>query len=164
MPTKSDFSPQEWNMLLAAPMLAGMAVTLADPSGLIGMLQEGWAGARSMLDAKTNPSANPLAKAIADDLTTSEGRTSAHEFVKARLTARSAAELKPQIMQALADVASLLDEKAGTDGFAVKSWLKETSQKVAEASTEGGFLGFGGVAVSDAEKATLDDVARTLRA
>jgi hypothetical protein len=33
---------------------------------------------------------------------------------------------------------------------------------VAEASTEGGFLGFGGVKVSDAEKATLADIAKAL--
>ena len=32
----------------------------------------------------------------------------------------------------------------------------------AEASTEGGFLGFGGVKVSDAEKATLGDIAKAL--
>jgi hypothetical protein len=36
------------------------------------------------------------------------------------------------------------------------------AQKVAEASSEGGFLGFGGVQVSDAEKASLADVARAL--
>jgi hypothetical protein len=46
MATKSDFTADEWNMLLASPMLAGMAVTIADPSGIIGMLQEGWAGAQ----------------------------------------------------------------------------------------------------------------------
>jgi hypothetical protein len=35
-------------------------------------------------------------------------------------------------------------------------------QKVAEAATEGSFLGFGGVRVSDAEKATLDDISKAL--
>jgi hypothetical protein len=30
-------------------------------------------------------------------------------------------------------------------------WLRQISQHVAEASTEGGFLGIGGVRVSDAE-------------
>jgi len=34
--------------------------------------------------------------------------------------------------------------------------------KVAEASSEGGFLGIGGVQVSDAEKATLGDIAKAL--
>jgi len=34
---------------------------------------------------------------------------------------------------------------------------------VAEASKEGGFLGFGGVQVSDAERATLDEVGKALQ-
>jgi hypothetical protein len=33
---------------------------------------------------------------------------------------------------------------------------------VAEASSEGGFLGIGGVQVSDAEKATFGDIAKAL--
>jgi len=33
---------------------------------------------------------------------------------------------------------------------------------VAEASKEGGFLGFGGIRVSDAEKATLADINKAL--
>jgi len=40
--------------------------------------------------------------------------------------------------------------------------LSSISQKVAEASSEGGFLGIGGVQVSDAEKATLGDIAKAL--
>ena len=36
------------------------------------------------------------------------------------------------------------------------------SKNVAEASSEGGFLGIGGVQVSDAEKATLADISRAL--
>ena len=35
-------------------------------------------------------------------------------------------------------------------------------QKAAEAGNEGGFMGFGGVAVSDAEKATLADISAAL--
>jgi uncharacterized membrane protein YeaQ/YmgE (transglycosylase-associated protein family) len=45
---------------------------------------------------------------------------------------------------------------------AFKAWLSSISQKVAEASSEGGFLGIGGVQVSDAEKATLGDIAKAL--
>lgn len=41
-------------------------------------------------------------------------------------------------------------------------WLKQVVQKAAEAGTEGGFFGFGGVAVSDAEKATLAEISAAL--
>lgn len=164
MTTKADFTPEEWHALLAAPMLAGMAVTIAEPSGLFGMLQEGWASAKSMLGAKSDPAASELAKAIADDFSTSEGRSAAQAYIKATLTGKSAAELKPQIVDALSKVAGILEAKAGPDAASVKVWLNQTAQNVAEASTEGGFLGFGGVAVSDAEKASLDEVAKALRA
>jgi hypothetical protein len=40
--------------------------------------------------------------------------------------------------------------------------LRGISQRVAEASREGGFLGIGSVLVSDAEKATLADIAKAL--
>jgi hypothetical protein len=40
MAQKTDFTADEWKTILASPMLAGMAVTLAEPSGLWGMLQE----------------------------------------------------------------------------------------------------------------------------
>jgi hypothetical protein len=151
-------------MLLASPMIAGMAVTIADPSGLIGMLQEGWAGARSMLDAKSEAGAGGLAKAVAEDLTTSEGRSAAQGLVKSRITGKSPDEIKGQILAVLTDIGGLLDAKAGADAMAFKAWLKATAEKVAEASSEGGFLGFGGVKVSDAEKASIEDVARALRA
>jgi hypothetical protein len=45
---------------------------------------------------------------------------------------------------------------------AFKAWLRGISQKVAESAAEGSFLGFGGVRVSDSEKATLDDIAKAL--
>jgi hypothetical protein len=45
---------------------------------------------------------------------------------------------------------------------AFKTWLRHTSQAVAEAATEGGFLGFGGVRVSEAEKATVGEISGAL--
>jgi hypothetical protein len=40
--------------------------------------------------------------------------------------------------------------------------LNGLASKVAEASKEGGFLGFGGVQVSDAEKAALAEISSAL--
>ena len=38
MATKANFTPDEWKAILSSPMLAGMAVTLAEPSGLWGTM------------------------------------------------------------------------------------------------------------------------------
>ena len=37
MTTKADFTPEDWKQVLGSVMMTGMAVTLADPSGLIGL-------------------------------------------------------------------------------------------------------------------------------
>jgi hypothetical protein len=62
----------------------------------------------------------------------------------------------------LKEVARIVDTKASTDAVPFKAWLSDVARKAAEAGTEGGFLGFGGVAVSDAEKATLAEIAAAL--
>jgi hypothetical protein len=66
------------------------------------------------------------------------------------------------LLAGLRELAAILDARAPDDAAAFKVWLISVSEKVAEASTEGGFLGFGGVQISDAERATLDDIAAAL--
>ena len=162
MTDKASFTPDEWAALLSSPLLAGMAVTVAEPSGLWRMLQEGMASARAMLEAKS-ASGSTLAKSIAEELSTSQGRSVAQQALKARVVGKSTAEVKQQIVASLKAVGDLADQKAKDDAPAFKAWLTHIAQAVAEASTEGGFLGFGGVSVSDAEKATLAEVAAALK-
>ena len=40
--------------------------------------------------------------------------------------------------------------------------MREIGQRVAEAAPEGGWMGFGGVQVSEAEKATVSEIAKAL--
>ena len=61
------------------------------------------------------------------------------------------------------EVSAILNAKAPQEAPAFKAWLQTISQNVAEASSEGGgFLGIGGVQVSETEKGTLADVSRAL--
>ena len=43
MTDKSNFTPEEWKLLLESVMMAGIAVTAAEPSSLWGLLREGFA-------------------------------------------------------------------------------------------------------------------------
>ena len=43
MPDKSSFTPDEWKLLLESVMMAGIAVSAAEPSGLWGLLKESFA-------------------------------------------------------------------------------------------------------------------------
>jgi hypothetical protein len=82
MATKANFTPEEWKSLLQSPLLAGIAVSAADPSGLFGMLKESMASARALLQAKADPNADALVKAVAEDFGTSEGRGLAQDSLK----------------------------------------------------------------------------------
>ncbi len=162
MANKSDFTTDEWKKLLEAPLLAGFAVSAADPSGLIGTLQEGMASAKALADAKADAGADELIKAVVDDLLTPEGRTTAREGVRTLVQGAKLDELKGRALDELAATTQILAAKAPNDAGPFKEWLKQMARLDAEAGTEGGFLGFGGVKVSDAERATLAEIDKTL--
>jgi hypothetical protein len=162
MTTKATFTPDEWKSLLQSPLLVGIAVSAAEPSGLIGMLKESMASARALLQAKADPSADELVKAVAEDFGTSEGRGLAQDGLKALLAGGKPADIKPKVLDALKGVSALLASKAPTDAVAYKTWLAGVAKAVAEAAPEGGFLGFGGTQVSEVEKATVGEIATAL--
>src|SRR5215210_8293636 len=162
MANKASFSAEEWSRVIASPMVAGTAITAADPSGLWGLLQEGMAGGWALLNAKQDPNANSLVKAVADDFVEGDARTLARERLQAVFKDAQATDLTGRAVGELRAVSSLLDAKAPEDAEAFKGWLREVAQKAAEAADEGGFLGIGGVTVSDAEKATLADISAAL--
>jgi hypothetical protein len=163
MASKTDFTTEEWSQVLGSVMLAGAAITLADPSGLIGLTKEGFASGSALVAAKTDPKANALIKSVVSDFETSEGRAAARGMLQSNLAGKQASEMKGIVLQALGQSAALVDAKAPEDAAAFKAWLGQISERVANAASEGGFMGFGGVQVSDAEKATLDEVSKALR-
>jgi hypothetical protein len=164
MANKQTFSPDEWNKVMESVALSGMAVTAADPSGLIGLLQESFASASTLIKAKSDTGANELVKAVVAEFETSEGRSSVREALKKRFGDAKPAEVSQRSIAALREVTALLDSKAPQDAAAFKQLLSTISSKVAEAAKEGSVLGFGGQQVSDAEKATLTDIAKVLGA
>jgi hypothetical protein len=162
MANKTNFSPDEWNQLVGGVFMAGFAVTVADLSGLWGLFKETFASGRALLEAKSSATGNELMKAIVSDLETSEGRTAGRDYVKTRMEGAKREEIRARAIEGVRQAASVVEAKAPADAQAYKDWLLHVSENVAEASKEGGFLGFGGVAVSDAEKATLSEIRTAL--
>lgn len=165
MADKSAFTPDEWGKLLGSVMLTGMAVTLSDQSGLWGMIKESFAGSSALVGASTDASANPLVKAVVEDFKTSEGRGAAQQAVKAVFSnIANPQDAQAKAVEAIRGVSAIVAQKAPGDSAAFSAFLQGVGEKTASASNEGGFLGFGGVAVSDAEKAMLDKIAGALGA
>ena len=162
MADKTNFTPDEWTLLLESVMMAGMAVTAAEPSGLWGLLKESFASAEALAKAKLDANGDPLIKAVVDDFGTSEGRSAARDGLKAKLAGASPSEIKARCIATLGQVSTLLDAKAPADAAAFKAWLRQISQSAAEAASEGGWCS-GGTQVSDAEKATLTEISSALK-
>jgi hypothetical protein len=162
MANKRSFTPAEWTKVLESVMLAGMAVSAADPSGLWGTLKEAFASRSALAASKLDPGSNELVKAAITDLEMSEGQSAVQEALRKHIAGAKPAEIVQRSLDSLRDVSAILDTKAPGDAAGFKAFLHGISRKVAEASVEGGFLGFGGVKVSGAEKATLGDIAKAL--
>ena len=60
MTDKTNFTPEEWKLLLESVMMAGIAVTAAEPSGLWGLLKESFASGSVLMSAKMDPGSNQL--------------------------------------------------------------------------------------------------------
>jgi hypothetical protein len=83
MADKTNFTKEEWTLLLESPMIAGMAVTAADPSGLWGLLKESFAGGTALTQAITGANTNALVKGVVTDFSSSEGRSAARDGLRA---------------------------------------------------------------------------------
>jgi membrane-bound lytic murein transglycosylase B len=162
MANKQNFNPDEWSKILQSTMLAGIAITAAEPSGLWGALKEAFASSSALAAAKSNTSSSELIKAVVADFETKEGRASIQEALRQHLAGAKPADAVQRSLANLRDVSAILDAKAPQDAAGFKTWLRAISQNVAEASSEGGFLGIGGVKVSEAEKATLAEISKAL--
>lgn len=155
MLTKNDFSASDWNVLRDTPYLVGLATLLAEPSGL-GTIKESIA--MTMGIWKSQSSEIPLIR----DLTSRTEMQASQESLKEKF--RESQGKPKDVVRDLAleharSSTALLSGKATSEELdAYKKLLYGLADMVANASREGGFLGFGGKAVSAAEQSFLDDL------
>ena len=160
MGLREGFAPEEWARVVGAPMLAGIAVTAAEPGGLWGAVKESVAVAGAVREGKGG--ANPLIAEIAAAYESAEGRDLARGVLKEQARGKAPAAVVDAAVAELAAVTALVAAKAPEAAPGFRDWLKAIAARVAEAGSEGGFLGFGGEKVSAAERATLDRIATAL--
>jgi len=161
MSIKEKFSTQEWSELLAAPIMAGNAVVAAAPSGPIGVIKEVGAMASVMAKLSEVPNSNELVQALLDEFKTSAEQKQELELPKP--TATDLAAFKQQAVVMVKNAVVLATTKVGPDvakGYV--ALILSVAQKAAEAAKEGGFLGFGGTQISEAEQKMLNELRTAL--
>ena len=165
MSTKTDYSAEEWGLVLKAPLMAGLAVIAASPSGPIGVVREMFAVGKVVAETKTQAEgqgglSNELLRAAVADLASPDGRA---QVDVAALRGLALEQLRPRALDACRTLASLVDRKASREeAEGVKRWLVTIAQRTAEAAKEGGLLGVGGTRMSEAETGAIREVARAL--
>jgi hypothetical protein len=153
MTTKADFTEEEWARLGRAPLVAGMAISFADPGGPIEALKETSAALRTVVDAAQSGNHGPFVQAVAADVTakTQHRKNPMGDFRP------KGADAREDILAELRAVNDLLARKAAADETqAFHEWLKAAAQASALAAKEGGFLGFNAQRVSENEQQMLD--------
>src|SRR5262245_13448613 len=89
MSKQTDYTPEEWKTIAAAPMMAGLLVSVSDLSGPIGIAKEAIAVARAVTETSANTS-NELIKALAEGIRAQRGRPEMPELPRDREGARTA--------------------------------------------------------------------------
>ena len=149
MTTKSDYTEQEWTTLRRAPMVAGFAISLADPGGPIELTKETMAAMKSL---DTPGSEEELLVAVSQD---AMARVQQHDSPMGDFKPKGATA-GAQILDELREVNRILTAKATpAEAAAFRTWLMSIAQTSADAAKEGGFMGFHAVRVSEGEQAML---------
>ena len=111
MANRDDFTPEEWTKVLESVMVAGIAVSAADPSGLWGALKEA-ADSSALAAAKHDPNANELVKAVVADFETAEGRSQIQKAIRERFAQAEPSECVQRSLASLREVSAIVDAKA----------------------------------------------------
>jgi hypothetical protein len=159
MTAKTDYTPEEWSKLIAAPYHTAMLVVIADMN--VTFLKEITAMAQAVM-ATVQGTENELLKEIASDFSQKENQEQIKPEIEGLKNEKDPAILKQKLLDYVAASCNLVTEKDPEDGDVYRKWLLYLADATAKGSKEGGFLGIGAVRVSDQEQYALDELANVL--
>lgn len=155
MTTKDDFTDEEWARVVRGPMVAGLAISLADPGGPIEMAKESMA----TLKAATNPPSREqlLAEVALEIQALAQQRKNPLKGFKP--TPAPGQGPGDAVVDELRTVQALVAATATPEeAAAFRTWLVTAAQAAADAAKDGGFMGFHAEQVSAREQAMIDQV------
>ena len=162
MAKQDTFTTEEWNLLRLAPSLISGGTAAADPSGIFGSIKEATAGASGMADAFKAHGALELFTALAADRSI-PGMPDAKSLLGEGSREQQLQNFRDAVLQRVRTAVDLVASKASpAEADAYRQMLAAVAQKAADASKGGGFLGFGGVRVSEKEQAFITEVKRAV--
>jgi hypothetical protein len=164
-----DLTAQEWFTLVEGTGGAMGAVVAAQPSGMSGFDKEMTAAHAAMQELAGQQWKSAFMAAFTGEILTgtreqdAEYQKFAEEQKQSQPRTTTSEAAVGRSLESIRGAVALVEGKFGAEAAAeYKQYLYTVSERVAAAAKEGGFLGIGGVMVSDAEKAALEQVKQTL--
>lgn len=169
MAFKDRFSEEEKFLLFSTTSLIGSAMAFAEGSGL-GTVKEMMASAKSLMVGVKDYPNNEIIKGILPNLEDRKEAMADAKLLRQKAMDRlkekkiaSHEQMSNQLIEDCNAVRNLLDEKASAEEKEeYNTWAMSIAENVAKAAKEGGFLGIGGVRVSDGEKEMYTKIATAL--
>jgi hypothetical protein len=160
--TKTDFKPEAWQAIVAAPAAITQLVMTAS-FGPGDVRKETMALVHEIEALEKEPGDLPLLKDLAAELKHNQEAAKNAPHTPPPSEHQDADAEKTRILASLKSVRAAVDATAtAQEAAALKQWLYSIGGAVASASKEGDFMGFGGKKVSDAETAVLGEIKATL--
>lgn len=160
----NGYTEEEMNLLSALPQTIGSAMAFAGSSGLFGTGKEMFASAAGVMEGlKAHPN-NTLINAIvpnpqaADRGAEIDRMKKVRDWTVARMKTAGIDSAEKFTAAAVEDAKAanaLLAKATPQEAAEYRQWVMQVAEKVANASTEGGFLGFGGERLSQGERDLL---------
>jgi hypothetical protein len=145
MTTKADFDASQWETVVEGPVIAGLIVVTAQRGGSI---REALAIGKEYVEE-----AQAHKGELIGEIAEKPPRLTPKEF-------SSPDALRTEGQQRIAEAVEILKGKATPEEVdAYGRFVLAVAERAAAADKSGGTLGIGGVEVSDAEKAALDEIA-----
>ena len=158
MAKQDAFTTEEWALLRLVPSFVASGTAAADPSGIFSSIKEAAAGARVTAEAFETNSGLDLFTALAADRSI-PGMPDPKTLLGEGSREQQMQNFKNAVLERIESAVGLVARKASpAEADAYRRMLASVAEKAADASKEGGFLGFGGVRVSDKEKAFITEV------
>jgi hypothetical protein len=158
---RSAFTADEWTLLRVTPSFVAVGVVAADASGLFASLKETLAGVNEVSDALGSSPDLELFRALAADRS-APAVPDVEPLLGDGPKDAQLENFKTAVLERVSAVIELLNQKASaTETDAYRRLLVRVAQRAAGAAKEGGFLGIGGVRVSEKERAFIEMVSRS---
>ena len=156
MTARADYTDEEWEALGRSPLVAGFAISLADPGGPIELTKETMAAIKALA---TPPSDEELLIAVSQY---AQAHAKEHANLRKELDLK-ASTARRQLTDELTSVNAILEAKATPEeAAAFRQWILQAATTASEAAKEGGFLGIGATRVSEGELTELAEIRQIL--